>query len=599
MFTASRNRAFAVLLAAATALLSAGERAQAQYPIRQRWLVALQQQNALQQQQNAVQAAVQQTTVLLQNAYQRVELPQPLAVTSLIDFQQQQSALQIALLQTSVLLQASYGRNPTLSETALREQNTLQTALQQTVGLQGALLAQNGQLTAIQLPGWLTLTNGYCYPFTFSAVTAILLVDVLQQKVTVTDPVRSTNVAPKGKAMPTSFPFSEATIRMLKPPTDQDREYHKDSKLPGLQLCVTSANSRTYYFVRRIDGKPTRVFLGKTDDLSVSQARAAAAQHAGAVASGRDPQADRRKRREEETLDAVWTRWLEVHAKPRKRSWKDDQRQYCKYLVPFHRRRISSIRPTDVAKWHVNIGRDHGRVQANRAKSLLATLLNYAIRLEMLLVNPCRSVPRFPEHSRERFLLPSEMKAFFDALAVVGEPWHDFFQLALFTGARRGNVVSMEWNELDLDRMVWSIPASKMKNKKPATVVLPPPAVMILNLRQDTRNGSAYVFPAKNTSGHILGPDKAWNRVRATSGLTDLKIHDLRRSFGSWQAIAGASLPIIGASLNHVNVRSTEVYARLQTNVVAESVGRATAAMMLAGGQGLLPGPAKGEDNEN
>ena len=129
MFTASRNRAFAVLLAAATALLSAGERAQAQYPIRQRWLVALQQQNALQQQQNAVQAAVQQTTVLLQNAYQRVELPQPLAVTSLIDFQQQQSALQIALLQTSVLLQASYGRNPTLSETALREQNTLQTAL--------------------------------------------------------------------------------------------------------------------------------------------------------------------------------------------------------------------------------------------------------------------------------------------------------------------------------------------------------------------------------------------------------------------------------------------------------------------------------------
>ena len=83
---------------------------------------------------------MQQTTVLLQNAYQRVELPQPLAVTSLIDFQQQQSALQIALLQTSVLLQASYGRNPTLSETALREQNTLQIALQQTVGLQGACL---------------------------------------------------------------------------------------------------------------------------------------------------------------------------------------------------------------------------------------------------------------------------------------------------------------------------------------------------------------------------------------------------------------------------------------------------------------------------
>jgi integrase len=306
------------------------------------------------------------------------------------------------------------------------------------------------------------------------------------------------------------------------------------------------------------------------------------------VASGRDPQSERRKRLTAPTLDIVWRQWLEGHAKPRLRSWKDSERVYGKYLADFHGRRIASIRPVEVAQWHVALGEASGHVQANRAKSLLSGLLNYAIRLEIILVNACRSVPNFPEQSRDRFLLPSEMRAFFDALADAGEPWHDLFQLSLFTGARYGNVASMRWDEVDFDRMTWTIPAAKAKADRPIVIALPPPAIAILQGRLGLTGASPYVFAVNGTANHVRSPWKAWDRVRAASGLENIRIHDLRRSLGSWQAVAGASLAIIGASLGHADLKSTQTYARLTMEPVRQSVDSAVAAMLAAvenGGQ--------------
>ena len=70
--------------------------------------------------------------------------------------------------------------------------------------------------------------------------------------------------------------------------------------------------------------------------------------------------------------------------------------------------------------------------------------------------------------------------------------------------------------------------------------------------------------------------------VRA--GLSNLRIHDLRRTLGSWQAKQGASLAIIGKSLNHKNPSTTAIYARLDLDPVRDSVNSATSAMLVAAG---------------
>ncbi len=136
MFAKSRPL-MAVLLAALLAPLFTARTAPAQQRLRGQRLAVLQQQNALQQQQNAVQIAVQQTTVLYQSASQQLGIPRPVATTNLPALQQQQSALQNALQQTNTLLQASYNRSNVLAEFALRQQNTLQVALQQSTAIQG------------------------------------------------------------------------------------------------------------------------------------------------------------------------------------------------------------------------------------------------------------------------------------------------------------------------------------------------------------------------------------------------------------------------------------------------------------------------------
>ena len=105
--------------------------------------------------------------------------------------------------------------------------------------------------------------------------------------------------------------FSEPRIKALKAPDPGPggkyrQVYYKDKTFPGLQVCVTSSGSKSYYFVRRIDGRPTRVLLGAVAQLSVDDARKAAAKRAGEVAGGKNPQAEHRARQHEPTLKDLW-----------------------------------------------------------------------------------------------------------------------------------------------------------------------------------------------------------------------------------------------------------------------------------------------------
>ena len=121
-----------------------------------------------------------------------------------------------------------------------------------------------------------------------------------------------------------------------------------------------------------------------------------------------------------------------------------------------------------------------------------------------------------------------------------------------------------------------------MKNGSPLVVVLSTNALAILNERSTASNKHAdWVFPSRSVrgSGCVSSPKPAWDRIRERSGLTDVRIHDLRRTLGSWQALGGTSLQIIGKSLGHKSMQSTEIYARLTTDPVRESVEKATQAM--------------------
>ena len=114
-------------------------------------------------------------------------------------------------------------------------------------------------------------------------------------------------------------------------------------------------------------------------------------------------------------------------------------------------------------------------------------------------------------------------------------------------------------------------------------VVLAPQALEILLRRLSENPDSEWVFPSpRNGGGHIVNVKYPWKRITERAGIPDLRIHDLRRTLGSWQAMNGASLPVIGKSLGHSSLSATQVYARLGTAPVLDSVSHAVDKMLIA-----------------
>jgi len=171
---------------------------------------------------------------------------------------------------------------------------------------------------------------------------------------------------------------------------------------------------------------------------------------------------------------------------------------------------------------------------------------------------------------------------FFEALGRErSTDFRDFVLLALLTGARSENVRGMRWRDIDFTLEMWSIPGEYSKNGHPLEIPLTAMALDVLRDRRATApNGATYVFAAKSVSGYMTVPRKRWVNLIADAGLSDLRMHDLRRSLGSWQAMTGASLAIVGASLGHKSIQATQIYARLQVDPVRESMERAQASMM-------------------
>ena len=183
---------------------------------------------------------------------------------------------------------------------------------------------------------------------------------------------------------------------------------------------------------------------------------------------------------------------------------------------------------------------------------------------------------------RERFLMPDEVPVFFEALDSFDDRVRDFFLLCIYTGARRSNIMAMRRDEIDLDWQRWTIPHKKSKNKAPIVLPLVHQAVEIIERRIKENGDSPWIFPSSlSKSGHYMEPKEAWTRLRDLAAKTKpsiktMRIHDLRRTLGSWQANANVSLQIIGKSMGHLSSSSTLIYARLAVDPVREAIQKAT-----------------------
>lgn len=396
------------------------------------------------------------------------------------------------------------------------------------------------------------------------------------------------------KSPPNKFHFTERRVEQLEAPSKFKqtgrRAYYYDDEVRGLCVAVAPTGRKNFVLYRFVLGKPERIQLGLTSDLTVLQARARARELNADIARGKNPGAERRSVRDEMTLQELFDTWLLLYAKQNKKTWSDDVGTFNLHLKGWKLRKISSITKVDVIRLHQHIGRTSGQYAANRVVENLSAMFNRAVSdWGWTGANPAAGVKAFKERERTRFLDADELPRFFQSLAEESnETMRDFFLVALLSGARRSNVQEMRWTEINWQRATWTIPAEQAKAHEELNVVLMPSVMRILETRHASSK-SDFVFPGVGKSRHLVEPKTAWKRILKRAGLSDLRMHDLRRTLGSWQAVTGASLPIIGKSLGHRSPKATAVYARLHLDPIRQSVERATQAMLTAGGHaGLL-----------
>jgi integrase len=361
----------------------------------------------------------------------------------------------------------------------------------------------------------------------------------------------------------------------------------RDAELRGFALRITKGQ-KTFILEKNIQGRGRRLALGPYGPLTVDQARDMARDLIGRIAKGEDPAEDRMNRRREMTFGKLIELYLDRHA-PKKKSASKDQYILDRFLTPWKLRRLSDLSRKDVVDLHLTIGKK-SHYTANRAIALLRKMFNLA-RIWGIFEgdNPAAGMELFREVKRDRFIQPLELPELIKALAKETDPFiQGVFMVSLLTGARIGEVLTMKWADVDLERALWRIPVTKAG--RPHYVPLPGPVVALLEALPRL-NDNLYVFPGRKKQRHLVNVARAWNRIRKRSKLHDLRIHDLRRTLGSWLAGSGASLPLIGKILNHSQPSTTAIYARFHLDPVRAALEANAQQMILIGGD--LPIEAK------
>lgn len=380
------------------------------------------------------------------------------------------------------------------------------------------------------------------------------------------------------------FNFTKTALLALTIPPVGVRRTVYDTKVPKLALRHTAAGTKTFYLVKRVDAAMVWVKLGVFPDMTVEQARGEAEKALGEFASGENPAAVKRALKMEPTFNEALPDFLDGKRKrdgtpiaPKtKRDYQDLVRLHFGSLAG---RKLSAIERQEVKALHARLTKAGKPGQADKCVALISSLYMYMVDTERFSgANPAERVKKNPPVQRDRFVQTDEMPRFFEALAEVpSDATRDFFLLALLTGARRENLCSMRWSDVNLAESIWRI--AKTKNGTPQSVPLSPEACAVLKGRSQI---GEWVFPGTGKTGHLVEPKRAWASLLKRAGLENLRIHDLRRTLGSWQAKTGSSLPIIGKSLNHKTHQATAIYARLDLDPVRRSVNIATAAIMHA-----------------
>jgi integrase len=351
-----------------------------------------------------------------------------------------------------------------------------------------------------------------------------------------------------------------------------------DEKERGLVLRVHPTGRRSFKFVYSRRGRPRWYHIG---EVGLSDARRIVAKIKLAVAEGKDPAAERKAERGAGTFAELAERYVEQHAKRKNKSWQQADRLVRRYLLPrWGKLDAKSITRPDV---RAMMNRIKAPVLANQVKLAASAIFSWAVKQELITVNPCSGVDQNETRSRERILSDSELPKFWAAFDSASPVQSAMLKVILLTGQRPGEVGAMRrehikdgWWEmpgLPIDKIGW--PGTK--NGQDHRVWLPEPMPEII---AEAGGGGSTGF-AFGRAIDDLAP--AMRVICAKLGVNEKATpHDLRRTHGTMITRLGFGRDAMNRIQNHKDGGIASVYDRYEYAEEDRRIMEAVAARIMA-----------------
>ncbi len=369
--------------------------------------------------------------------------------------------------------------------------------------------------------------------------------------------------------------ISRRTVDVL-PATSKDAIYW-DRDLPGFGVRVYPSGRKVYVVQSRARGAPRRVTIGIHGDISAEQARKRASAVIDRIKNGEEPLAP--PAAGETTVAALAERYMSAHVAVNCNAHTAGiyRGSLDNHILPaLGAMPIGRVERSHVATLHYRL-RDSPRA-ANRALMVLSKMFSLAAAWGLMPegTNPCRSVRRYKERKRGRFLSREEYRRLGAALAEAeaagsASPYAiAALRLLMLTGCRLNEILTLRWD--DVDRTAGEF---RLRDSKTGARMVPlTPAAEAVLARIARVPGNPWVIVGKKAGQRLSTITADWYRLRARADLDDVRIHDLRHSYASRALAAGESLSMIGKLLGHADIQSTARYAHLARDAERVSAAR-------------------------